>query len=167
DGELDHPGIKVFDEHPVVFIVLGQQAEGVGLDAQVDVFADQDGLAFGLFLLNAESQGEDAVIHGIGAEYGVAVFGGLAGLEYNAQSSAIGQSDALAQAARAAQAIERARDTARVLAQLSGFAFEAINFLNDLDRQQNIILLEREQRVGIVEEDIGIKDVIFFHESMN
>jgi len=50
------------------------------------------------------------------------------------------------------------------LAQLAGFAFETVYFLNDLDGQEDIVFLETEQGVGVVEQDIGIKDVILFHE---
>ena len=48
DGQLDHAGVKIFDKYPVVLVILGQQSDGIGLDAQVDVFADQHGLALWL-----------------------------------------------------------------------------------------------------------------------
>ena len=47
-GQLDHAGVEILDEDAVVLVILGQQAERIGLDAQVDVFADENGLAFRL-----------------------------------------------------------------------------------------------------------------------
>ena len=61
----------------------------------------------------------------------------------------------------AAQAIEHARNGAGVLAELGGFAFEAVNFLDDFDGNQDVVFLEVEERVGIVEENVGVKNVIF------
>ena len=44
DGQFDHAGVEILDEHAVVFVILRLQAKGVGFDAQVDVFGDEDGL---------------------------------------------------------------------------------------------------------------------------
>jgi hypothetical protein len=52
------------------------------------------------------------------------------------------------------------------LAQFGRFALKAVDFLNDLDRQQNFVLFETEKRIGVMEQDIGIKNVILFHEQM-
>ncbi len=86
----------------------------------------------------------------------VAVF-----LKGDLQLAAVGQFHAFAQAALAAEAVEHPRDRARVLAQLGGFALEAVNFLDDLDGNQDIVVLEVEERIGVVEENIGVENVIF------
>ena len=78
----------------------------------------------------------------------------------------MGSDNAFAQPARAAEAVQHARDGAGVLAQFGGFALEAVDFLDDLNRQEDVVLLELEQRIGVMEQDIGIKDVILFHEQM-
>ena len=150
----------------VVLVILGQQPERVGLDAQVDVLADQDGLALGLGLLDAEGQRKDAVIHRVRVEDRVAVPGGGALLEDDAEVPAVGQDDAFAQPARAAEAVQHAGDGAGILAEFGGLPLKAVNFLDDLDRQEDIVVLELEQRIGVMEQDIGVKDVILFHERM-
>ena len=76
---------------------------------------------------------------------------------------AVGQRHALAQLAGPAQAVQHAGHGARILPQLGGFAFKAVDFLDDFDGQHDVIIIEIEQRVGVVEQDIGIKDVILFH----
>ena len=148
----------------VVLVILGQQPERVGLDAQVDVFAHQDGLALGLGLLDAEGQRQDAVIHRVRVENSVAVPGGSGPLKYDAEVPAVGQRNAFAQPARAAKAVQHAGDRPGVLAQFGGLALEAVNFLDDLNGQEDVVILELEQGIGVMEQDIGIKNVILLHD---
>ena len=82
-------------------------------------------------------------------------------LENDPQAAAIVQSDPFAQAPLAAQAVQGARDRARILPELGGLAFEVVDFLDHFDGNQEIVFLETEQTVGIVKEDIGVKNVIF------
>ena len=86
----------------------------------------------------------------------VAVF-----LKDDFQLAAVGQFHAFAQAALAAKAVEHPRNRARVLAELGGFALEPVNFLDDFDGNQDVVFREAEQRIGVVEEDVGVEDVIF------
>src|SRR5215831_2307779 len=60
---FDHAGVKVLDENAVVLVILGQQPERIGLDPQIDVFADQDGLALRLGFLDVERERQDPVIN--------------------------------------------------------------------------------------------------------
>lgn len=55
-----------------------------------------------------------------------------------------------------APAIEGARDGAGVLAKLVGFAFEPVDFLDDFDRDQDVVVLKTDEGVGVVQEDVGI-----------
>ena len=48
DRQLDHARVKLGQQDVVVSIILRRQAEAVGLDAQVDVFGDEDGRGFRL-----------------------------------------------------------------------------------------------------------------------
>ena len=43
DRQFDHAGVEVLDENAVGLVILGLQAERVGLDAEVDVLGDEDG----------------------------------------------------------------------------------------------------------------------------
>ena len=49
----------------------------------------------------------------------------------------------------------------RILPKLAGFPFEAVNFLNDFDGDQDVVFLKAQNGVGIVEKDVGVEDVIF------
>ena len=73
----------------------------------------------------------------------------------------LGSFHAFAQAAVAAKAVEHPRHAARVLAQFGGLALEAVNFLDDFDGNQDVIVLEAQKRIGIVQEDVGVENVIF------
>ena len=81
-------------------------------------------------------------------------------LKRDFQFAAVGQLHAFAQAAVAAKAVEHPRHGARVLAEFGGLALEAVNFLNDFDGNEDVIVLKAQQRMRIVQEDIGIKDVV-------
>ena len=74
--------------------------------------------------------------------------------------SRAGQLHAFAQAAVATKAVEHPRHGARVLAEFGGLALEAVNFLNDFDGNQDMIVLKAQQRMRIVQEDIGVNDVV-------
>ena len=108
DRHFDHPGIEVCDQDTVVLVVLRQQPERVGFDAQVDVFAHQDGLALGLGLLNAEGLRKDAVIHGACVEDRVAVLGGGALMKNDTEVPAVGQRHAFAQPACTTETVQLA-----------------------------------------------------------
>ena len=82
-------------------------------------------------------------------------------LERDFQLAAVGQMHALAQAAFAAKAVEHPRNGAGVLAEFGGFALEAVNLLDDLDGDQDIVVGEVEERVGVVENNVGVENVIF------
>ncbi len=129
---LHHAGVKVGDEHPVGFVILGLQTQRVGLDAQVDVLADEDGRVFRLRLLDGRGERENPVVHAVAVEMGVAVDVAVF-LEDDFQFAAVGQFYPFTQTALTAKAVEHPRHHARVLAQLGRLAFEPVNFLDDLD----------------------------------
>ena len=133
----------------------------VGLDAQVDVLGDEDRRVFRLRLLNAGGERQNPVVHRILGEdrLAVAVF-----VERDLELAAVRQIHAGAQAALAAKAVEHPRNRARVAAQLGGFALEPVNLLDDLDGHEDIVFLEIDERVGVVEQDVGVENVIFHVE---
>src|SRR4051812_18832215 len=97
----------------------------------------------------------------------MSVLRGIRFLENDPQLAAVGKLHAFAEPAGAAKSIQHSGNGARILPKLTGFPFEAVYFFNDLDGKQNVIVFETEQRVGIVQENVGIKNIIFFHELMN
>jgi hypothetical protein len=60
--ELDHAGPQLVDLHPVVVVVLRDEAERVGPDAEIDVLRDQDRRDVRIAVLNVERHREDPVV---------------------------------------------------------------------------------------------------------
>jgi hypothetical protein len=77
---------------------------------------------------------------------------------------AVREGNAFAQPARTTETVQLAGDGAGILAEFSGLALKTVNLLDDLDRKEDIVLLELEQRIRVMEQDIGVKDVVLFHE---
>ena len=61
----------------------------------------------------------------------------------------------------AAKTVEHPRNLPRVLAKFGGFALETVNFLDDFDGNQNAVFVEAQKRIGIVQQDVGVENVIF------
>ena len=66
-----------------------------------------------------------------------------------------------AQSTLGAQVIKTARNRPRVLPKLARLALEAIDFLDHFDRNQDAVVSKGKEGVGVVEENIGIKYVVF------
>jgi hypothetical protein len=96
----------------------------------------------------------------------VAIPGGGSPLKYDTEVPAIGERNAFAQAARATKAVQQSGDRPSVLAEFGGFALKAVDFFNDLNGQEDVVILELEQGIGVMEQDIGIKNVILLHDGV-
>ena len=154
---LHHAGVEVGDEHAVGLVILRRKADGVGLDAQVDVFADEDGRVFRLRLLGGRREGQDPVVHRVVGKNRLA---GAVFVEADLQGAAVRQLHALAQAAVATVAVEHPRNGARIAAQLGGLALEPVNLLDHLDGDEDVVVRKVEDGVRVVEEDVGVEDVV-------
>ena len=82
-------------------------------------------------------------------------------MERDLELAAVRQVHARAQAAFAAKTVEHPRNRARIAAQLGGFALEAVNFFNDFNRHEDIMFLKIDERIRIVEQDVGVENEIF------
>jgi len=114
--------------------------------------------------LNAGRERENAVVHRILGEnrFAVAIL-----VERDFELAAVRQFHARAQAALAAKTIEHPRHRARITAQLGGLALETVNLLDDFDGHEDIVLLKIDERVWVVQQDVGIKNVVFHFEKIN
>ena len=157
-AHFHHAGVEVGDEYPVGLVIFRREAEGVGLDAEVDIFADKDGGVFRLRFLDARGIRQNPVVHRIFGQnrLAAAIF-----VEADFQLAAIRQIHARAQAAFAAKTVEHPRHRAGVAAQLGGFALEAVNLLDDFDGHEDVVLLKIEERIGVVEQDVSVEDIVF------
>src|SRR5262249_15730712 len=76
-----------------------------------------------------------------------------------ADRDAIGEARAIA-----AQLIQSAGDFARVAAALGQLLLELIDFLEDVNRDDDLVIGEFEDRLRIVQEHVGIEDEVLSHE---
>ena len=82
-------------------------------------------------------------------------------MEENSEAAPAGQGHPFTQASLSPQRVENPRHRARILAAIAGFPLGAVNLFDDLDGDEDVILLKTEERVGIVEQDVCVEDVVF------
>ena len=136
--------------------ILGGNAKGIALDAGIDVLGDEDGL---LALLDQiVSDGDDAIVGGIGGQ-------ARAELDLMRQDDAnpavgLGDVDALGEMAEAAEVVEVADDGAGIAAKIVGGGLEPVEFLDHIEGDHDLIISQEEDRVGVVQQDIGVDDKV-------
>ena len=156
-------------ERAIVLVILRHDADDRGLDAQVDVLGHEHHRHARLLLAQREDRAEDVVVRDHRAE-------ALAGIErcgletqladalLAAQLQALRtrQGDAggdLLRALRLDQLVEEAADLARVAAGFGRALLAVVEFLDDLHRQEHVVLLELEQRGRVVHQHVGVEHV--------
>ena len=162
-GHVEDARIQILQPHTVGLVILGGQPVGVCLDAKVEVLAHKNRGHVRRALLHRQRVREDSVVHVLnrGVQTTVAVANAAFAVEQDAQVPAVLKRNALAQTPGATQAVQHARHPARVLPQLAGVALEGVNLLHDLDRDEDVVILEVEKRVWVVKQNVGIKNVVF------
>ena len=151
----------------VVEVIFGLEADGAGLELDVYVFGNENGGRL-ILLLDEERGGDDAVIffgkigqnraeafHRGGAARGI----GEVGINDNGERATVGEFDALVHGAGVGQELlQDAVDAAGVAAALGGLlAFDRIEFLEDLDGDGEVVVLEFIDRLRVVKEDIRVE----------
>ena len=111
---------------------------------------------------HVQGQGDDATVHSVVADRDGSI--AVAILEDDAQSAAVGELDPLAQPALVAQAVQCARNRARVLPAFGGLPFESVHLLDDFDGNEDVVVLKIQNRVGIMEKNVGVENIIFHLE---
>jgi hypothetical protein len=89
-------------------------------------------------------------VHAAGQVFGIIVH------QYE-ELAAVGQLDALAQVSRGAQIVDLADDPARVAAAFVLLALEAVQFLQHVHRQNDVVFVESFQGEGIMQQDVGVQ----------
>ena len=133
----------------------------------VNVFSDENGRRL-ILLLDKERGGDDAIIffgkigqnrakpfHRGGASRGISEVG----IDDNRERAAVREFDALVHGAGVRQELlQDAVDAAGVTAALGGlFAFDRIEFLENLDGNGEVVVLEFINRLRVVKEDIRVE----------
>jgi hypothetical protein len=93
------------------------------------------------------------------------VLGRLGVVKDDAELAAIGQRDPFVELSGASKTVQHPGDGTGILSEFVGLAFEPVDFFDDLYRQENRVILELEEGVGVVEQDVGVEDVVFLHKA--
>ena len=157
-------------QRAVVLVVLGHDPGDGRLDPQVDVLGHEHHRDFRRRdFLQRQDRAEDGVVRDHRAEALARLE--VAGLEaQQAGRVAAAQLQAVGLAQRHApvqplqpgafhQVVEESADLARVAAGLRRALLGVVQLLDDLHRQVDVVLLELEQRGGIVHQHVGIQHV--------
>ncbi len=138
------------------FEIFGDEAHRVAFDAGVDVFGDEDDVI--ALLLEGGGAADDAVVGRIGGQ-AWAEF--LVFFENHADSAAgLGELDAFGEFSLEAERIEMADDGSGVAAQVVGVGFEFVQFLDDIEWDDDFVVGEHEEGVGIVKQDVGVENEV-------
>ena len=141
--------VELVHLHAVRGVVLSLDANGVGLDAQVRVFGDQDHLVLG-GMEQLPGAGQDLVVGLVlvrRQDADVQVVGGHIHLE----GAAPFQRHAPAEAARGPQPVQQAGHGAGIAAHLGLILLEVVHFFNHHDGQDHVMFLEVQDGVRIVQ----------------
>jgi hypothetical protein len=170
-ADLDPAGVEAVGVDLLVLEVLGDDAEGVALDAGGDVLGDEDGAV--PVAHQVEGDGDDLVVGLVVAEeVGPVVAGDIdadgAGAPVGADGppghgahGGVAPADALGERADEAEAVEVADDLAGGSPDVVVAPLHVVQFLDHGERDDDIVVLEDEQGVRVVQEHIGVEDEMF------
>ena len=153
DGEFAIAGVEGFVIDLLIFKILGGDAEGVGLDAGVDVLGDEDGIFAGVH--EAVGDGDDAVVGLVEGEAGDGVCIGVHG-DLNDAAVAV-PLDAVVEVAFFAQGVYVADGLARGAADIGGILFEFVELFQDIKGDDDVVVGKGKKRAGVVEKDVGVE----------
>ncbi len=149
-------GVQLVEIGLLALEVLHLDAQGVRLEAGVDVLGDED---HPLALAEqAEGGGNDAVVRDVEVDAGAAALLPLHGDQHRA---AVRGGHAPAQAALAAQTVQGADHPAGVAAEFVVVLLELVQLLDHRHRQDHGVVGEAGDGVAVVQEHVGVEDEEF------
>ena len=160
--QLTEAGVEIGDVHPIAGVVLGDQAHRIGLDAQVGVLRHQHHRRlvadYGAELLLLQSNSQDVVVTIARLQFRRQGGQRLAAAEHHHQRAplvAIG--NPFGQVALRPQLIQKPRHLAGVATLLRRVALEAVDLLDHLDRDHDVVVLETGEGQRIVQQHVGVQ----------
>ena len=162
DLHLGHPRIELVDVDAAGLVVHGLQAQGVGAQPQVDVLGDEDGLVVGVALAHVEGHAQDQVVGDLALAQGGAGPTAARPPPAAARRWAAGAPSDRRCAARP-EAVQHARHLAGVAPALRGLLLELVDLLEDEDRDHHLVVLELQDRAGVVDQDVGVENEVLRH----
>ena len=144
-------------------VVLGQEAQRLRLDAEVDVLADQDDLPVLLPLAQLLGEGQDAVV-GLaeGERLAHPARGRLTDLHEEA-AALLAEGQALGERPVAGQLVQLAYELSRLEVDEVVAPLEAVQLLQDHDGQRDVVLREVVDARVIEEDDVGVDHEELLH----
>ena len=146
----------------LAFVRFARDPKRIGANTQIRVHCDEHGGLGFILVTNIDRCLQNGQIlrprfethEQIGAFFG----------NGNAQCAAVleGYPDA-ERPGRTSQAVEQPSDGARTSTAFGPFAFELVDFFDGVDRNDQIVVLELEDRLRIVKEDVCVENVVFPH----
>ena len=144
-------------------VVFGVDAEGIGLEPQVDALGDDDRRRVGVVFVEVNGQVEDPVVNaGVELQPGIGQHV-LAFAGKDAQQAAVVEADAFAELGILPVHIELLDDRPGIVAELCDVSLESVQLLDHLERNDNGVIGKDVDRVGIVQQDVGVENEIFSH----
>ena len=146
---------------------MGFEADGAGLERDVDILCHEDGRGLA-GVAHIERGGDDPVVFfpevrqngAEGLHRGQVALGrvGDVGVDDDGKRASAGEFDALVHRAGVREKLrEDAVHPAGIAASLGGLLrFYGVEFLQNFDWYRQVVILELEDRLGVVEEDVGV-----------
>jgi hypothetical protein len=153
DQPLDHPGVHLVDVDLRVLIVLSGEPDGVALEPHVGVAGHQGHVPE--LPLERPSALQDAVVCAVRPQIDGELVEVMDQLDPELPTLVIDQ-HTVAQRALPAQVIEDPRHGPGVPPRLVHVLLEAVDLLDDRDRDHDEVLIKGEDRLGIVEQHVGV-----------
>ena len=139
--------------------VLGRKTEHLRLEPQQDVLGHQHDLP--ALLMQPLAHAQDAVVlHAVGQAFRQR---DVHAVGLDAQRAPAFQRHALQQVAAAAVPLERADGCTGVRAALALGFFQAVQLLEHRERQHEVVILKAVQRIGRLDQHVGIQYIGFPH----
>ena len=173
----------VADLDPVVAVILDLKAERLGLEGHARILGDEHDRPLG-GITQVKGGGDNAVVGGVHLHEDRPDPLGAGAVEVVADQRFIDDDTELAAVAQfrvqrtgalgvafgdllqrtvLEQRADRAVDPARAGAQLAGLRLKPIQLGENLDRNGDRVLVELKERLGVVNQYVGVQDVSLFH----
>ena len=162
--DLPFEVVEVFVVHAAGLVVLRGHADGLRLQAQVDVLGHQGDEPAGVLLPHPQGRGQDPVVLGVVLEQ-VGEFGGegVVGLDLDV-AEPFPEGDALgSELPFVGELVDVPHEGAGVEREGVVALLELVQFLDHGDGDHEVVLLEPLDRLVVVQDDVGVEDEYLGH----
>ena len=162
--DLPFEVVEVFVVHPAGLVVLRGHADGLRLQAQVDVLGHQGHKTARVLLPHPQGGGQDPVVLGVVLEQ-VGEFGGegVVGFDLDV-AEPLPEGDALGpELPLVGELVDVPHEGAGIEREGVVALLELVQFLDHGDGDHEVVLLEPLDRLVVVQDDVGVEDEYLGH----